>query len=791
MSHYTLPDPSLLTRGGVGPRLLATTSSSDALQNPGLRGELSSVLLGDVLPFVDGGPLDFAVGFGYGGGPIHADLAELGSLLVSGGSRDIMPSDWSIVTSIIMSILMRATPDEVRLILVDSKKRSQRVILDGIPHLLMPQITDMHQAVEALQWCAAETERRLERFSGVGANDLKGYNELVDRGVSGARSLPSYHLPSIVMVVDELADLMMVAKKDVEASIVRIAQLGRAAGVHLVLATQSPRADVVTDSIRANVACRACLKVAKSTDSEAAIGQTGAEELLGLGDMLFLLPGENEPLHVQGCYVTIVEIGDVVDHWKDQASPEWGVGLVPPSLPGEPNPLGDGPLVWQAAQLVVGDQLGSTSMLQRRLNLGYARAGRVMDMLEEMGVVGPARGSKPRDVLVGSLDELAAMRAGYSSGEEALAPMGDSYGDSLSQPGRDARRFCIVRATPEAGGPGAGQPMSLRTVAMDLCLPQALKCADELEKGHCELDSAEDAHYYVRERSGMDPSDFGRHLDGMDFVPVWFPLEGGLAPLDGRSECSGLRGGDSVLVLADGILDCAGISCALAGCSGTFGVPTYLQLPGYGLDFDRSKPVCSDRHFYERCMASTLAMGAIGYRRLKCPLFVFDGQVERSSERAFAKTRELAKAVRTSLGSQQPAEAAVICSFAGPRRGDEAERFDWPFGRPSADELIAGVGELIEGFTGMDSTALVLVERLPDADNAGIDGLVRRALGRVGHVAIVERVAGDSDQARLTCYYLGSGDVPSPEGDLRPLLKQEVLVPGWSVGLPPKLGTES
>lgn len=392
-----------------------------------------TVCFGDVLPYVDGGPLDFAVGLDANGQAVHVDLAKLPHLLVAGttgSGKSVM------VNSIVMSMLMRTTPDDVRLIMVDPKQVEFKDY-DGIPHLIMPVVTDMRQAAAALQWGVTEMDRRYRVFSNVGVRDLAGYNALVDRGAFAEQEFPLKHLPSIVMVVDELADLMMVAKKDVEASIVRIAQLGRAAGVHLVLATQSPRADVVTGLIRANVACRAGLKVAKSTDSKIAIDQTGAEKLLGHGDMLFLQTAwGDKPRRIQGCYLSDSEIAAVVEHLKGQAAPDYDTGMAPlgtvngqltmsldasgagAGSGGEASLNDDDPLAWRAAQLVVEHQLGSTSMIQRQLKLGYARAGRVMDMLEEMGVVGPAKGSKPRDVLIRDLDELATIRGTQSFEEE-------------------------------------------------------------------------------------------------------------------------------------------------------------------------------------------------------------------------------------------------------------------------------------------------------------------------------------------------------------------------------------
>ena len=389
-----------------------------------------AVLFGDVLPFVDGGPLDFAVGLDANGKPVHVDLAKLPHILIAGttGSGKSVA-----VNCIVMSMLMRCTPDDVRLIMVDPKQVEFKDY-NGVPHLIMPVVTDMRQAAAALQWGVAEMDRRYRVFSNLGVRDLERYNKLVDGPRGEDDGLPFTHLPSVVIVIDELADLMMVAKKDVEASIVRIAQLGRACGIHLVMATQSPRADVVTGLIRANVANRIGLKVAKKTDSQIAIDQPGAEKLLGHGDMLFLQTAwGDKPRRIQGCYLTDAEISQVVEHLKVQGAPRTDTQMAP--LPGSqpvtdlsPEAAGasgasasggepqagsdDDPLAWEAAALVVENQLGSTSMIQRRLKLGYARAGRVMDMLEEMGVVGPARGSKPRDVLIRDLDELATLRGG-------------------------------------------------------------------------------------------------------------------------------------------------------------------------------------------------------------------------------------------------------------------------------------------------------------------------------------------------------------------------------------------
>ena len=389
------------------------------------------VAIGDVLPCVTGGPLDFAVGLDAGGKPVHADLGKLPHLLIAGttGSGKSVT-----VNSIILSMLMRDTPEELRLIIVDPKQVEFSEYA-GIPHLAMPVVTDPRQAAAALQWAVTEMDRRYRVFSNLGVRDLASYNSLVTRIAEEETNLTT--LPCVVVVIDELADLMMVAKKDVEASIVRVAQLGRAAGIHLVIATQTPRADIVTGLIRANVANRIALRVSKGTDSRIIIDQMGAEKLLPHGDMLFLEASFGDmPRRIQGCNVTDEEKAAILNHIKSQPAarpcamapmPSAG-GQLPLDTSTEPagptgrggsaGPGDDDPLAWEAAKLVVENQLGSTSMLQRRMKLGYARAGRVMDLLEEMGVVGPAQGSKPRTVLVSDLDELETLRnADIPSGE--------------------------------------------------------------------------------------------------------------------------------------------------------------------------------------------------------------------------------------------------------------------------------------------------------------------------------------------------------------------------------------
>ena len=376
-----------------------------------------NVCLGDVLPYAKGGPLEFAIGRDSEGAPVVADLARMPHMLVAGttGSGKSV-----LINAIIMSLIMRTTPEQVRLILVDPK-RVEFSCYAGLPHLYVPVVTEPRQAASALQWAVTEMDRRLKVFERAGARDVKVYNKMVEDGKFDDQENPPKPMPYLVIVIDELSDLMMVAGKDVEASIVRIAQLARAAGIHLVLATQRPSADVVTGLIKSNVDTRVALKVSSSIDSRVILDQTGAERLMGRGDMLFRKAG-GVLRRVLGAYASDAEIESVVTFIRDQREPDYHDEILSAVVPGQPGAAtssdmagDDDPLVWEAAQVVVDSQLGSTSGLQRRLKVGYARAGRIMDMLEQKGVVGPPDGSKPREVLLDSdgLEELRAADMAY------------------------------------------------------------------------------------------------------------------------------------------------------------------------------------------------------------------------------------------------------------------------------------------------------------------------------------------------------------------------------------------
>ena len=377
-----------------------------------------NVNLGDVLPYVHGGPLELAIGRDAEGAPIVADLAKMPHLLIAGttgSGKSVM------INSIVMSLLMRTFPEDVRLIMVDPK-RVELSGYNGLPHLYVPVVTEPKQAASALQWAVSEMERRLKVFERIGVRKISTFNEKQAAGEFEKYDNPPAKMPYLVIIIDELSDLMMVAGKDVEASIVRIAQLGRAAGIHLIVATQRPSSNVVTGLIKANITNRIAFNVATGIDSRVIIDQMGAEKLTGYGDMLFSKVDWGKPKRIQGCFVSDDEINSVIDFVREQGGAEYHEEILsavaPASMSGGVAAGGSGgpsdtseddPLLWEAAQIVVESQLGSTSGLQRRLKVGYARAGRIMDMLEEKGVVGPPDGSKPREVL---LDEegLEALR---------------------------------------------------------------------------------------------------------------------------------------------------------------------------------------------------------------------------------------------------------------------------------------------------------------------------------------------------------------------------------------------
>ena len=473
--------------------------------------ERSIVLLGDVLPAAPEGALQVAVGKDVEGTNIVANVSSMPHLLIGGttGSGKSVA-----INSMIMSMLMRTTPAEVQMILIDPKM-VELTRYNDIPHLYVPVVTDAAKAASALNWAVHEMEERLKIFMEAGVKNIAAYNEyakkarevairqaekalikarektaaaaaeaeaaLAELGQAGtavasedgadpfdmASELPiedwsdedwsdedwdleddagylgrseqaaseseaeqkepelelpddlPKELPLFVIVIDELADLMIVAGKDVESSVTRLSQLARAAGMHLIIATQRPSTNVITGVIKANIVNRIAFNVGSGIDSRVILDSTGAETLLGNGDMLFSKPELGKPVRIQGCYVTEAEINDVTNHWRGQAKPSYHEEILMTAVSGTSaypaagffgGADSDDPLVWDAADIVVTTQMGSTSTLQRRLKVGYARAGRIMDNLEQKGIVGPANGSKPREVLVDDVLDLESIR---------------------------------------------------------------------------------------------------------------------------------------------------------------------------------------------------------------------------------------------------------------------------------------------------------------------------------------------------------------------------------------------
>ncbi len=406
-------------------RILAPIPGKQAIgvEVPNVSRDL--VALGDILGSDEARnatePLQVATGRDIHGRSVMMDLAQMPHMLIAGATG---AGKSSCINSLLTSILMRSTPDEVRLILVDPK-RVELGQYNGLPHLLTQVVDKPKNAANALSWAVREMEKRYDLLAEAGFRDMKGYNEAVDSGemakrmakVITAEEQPEpVRLPYILIVIDELNDLMMVAARDVEESICRIAQMARAVGIHLVIATQRPSVNVITGVIKANIPARLAFAVSSAQDSRVILDQIGAEKLVGKGDMLLMDGKSNVPLRLQGCWVTEDEVRHVVHAWKQQA-PEVvyddAVQEAAEGSPGIPGGSGSGggggseddDLLGQAMELIVRSQLGSTSMLQRKLRVGFARAGRLMDLLEQQGVVGPSEGSKAREVLM-TVEEL-------------------------------------------------------------------------------------------------------------------------------------------------------------------------------------------------------------------------------------------------------------------------------------------------------------------------------------------------------------------------------------------------
>ena len=384
----------------------------------------SSVTLGDVLPPADaGGPLLLGIGKDVAGESITGDLAKMPHLLVGGttGSGKSVA-----LNAMLINILMRATPSEVRLILVDPK-RVEMAQYNDVPHLYVPVVTEAKEAASALAWACAEMDRRLKILQRAKVKDIGAYDALLE-----SKKAPEWaeKMPYLVIVIDELADLMHVAAKEVEASIARLAGLARAAGIHMIVATQRPEANVITGLIKANIANRIAFSVATGMDSRIILDQPGAEKLTGLGDMLFSTPAWAKPKRIQGCFVSEKEIKEVTEFLKEQGIPEYHEDILTIDI-GSSGMVSGGsgrdvdPLMWEAGEMAVTQGFGSTSSIQRRFQVGYARAGRIMDMLQEYGVVGPPDGSKPREVLVDA-EALARIKYAHDNPDDDLEDFAES-----------------------------------------------------------------------------------------------------------------------------------------------------------------------------------------------------------------------------------------------------------------------------------------------------------------------------------------------------------------------------
>ncbi|UOO38747.1 DNA translocase FtsK [Oscillospiraceae bacterium CM] len=437
----SLADDIALSLGASGVRIAAMPNKISTVGIEVPNKLVSKVFLRDIIdsPTFKNAPskLTFAIGKNIGGEAIVGDIARLPHMLVAGTTG----SGKSVcLNSLILSILYKSTPDEVRFIMIDPKMVEFRVY-NGIPHLLVPVVTDVKKASGALQWAVVEMMKRYKLFSEANARDLDGYNKIMRKSEDGAA------LPQVIVVIDELADLMLTAAKEVEESICRVAQMGRAAGVHLVIATQSPRADVITGLMKANIPSRIALKVSSALESRIILDAGGnADKLVGNGDMLYAPIGSAKPVRIQGTWVSDAEREEVVEFIKKSAQPNYSeevIRQIDKAAEEKSDSKGDGDaasgvdydeLLPQAVDVIFESGQASVSMLQRRLKLGYSRAARIVDQMEQMNIVGPFEGSKPRPLLI-TRQQWREMQ--YIQG---TAPTGPELGirDDYSSPPDDA-----------------------------------------------------------------------------------------------------------------------------------------------------------------------------------------------------------------------------------------------------------------------------------------------------------------------------------------------------------------
>ena len=399
-----IPDKISVVGIEVPNRIVSVVLARDVIDSPEFRKSKSRI--------------SFAVGKDIGGNRIIGDIAKLPHMLIAGTTG----SGKSVcMNSLIISLLYKAKPDEVKLIMVDPKM-VELGVYNGVPHLLIPVVTDPKKAAGALQWAVTEMMRRYRMMADAGVRDLESYNKIAEATEEQEK------MPQIIVVIDELADLMLVAAKEVEESICRVAQMGRAAGMHLVIATQRPSADVITGLMKANIPSRIAFAVASAMESRIILDTAGAEKLVGKGDMLYAPLGQGKPKRVQGCFITDAEVQSVVDYIKKNDSAQYsaeiqedierravqggkGSPAAASAAMDEPEADAGDEMMPAAVEVLLETGQASVSMLQRRLKLGYARAARIMDELEEKGIVGPFEGSKPRQMLI-TREQWQAMKDG-------------------------------------------------------------------------------------------------------------------------------------------------------------------------------------------------------------------------------------------------------------------------------------------------------------------------------------------------------------------------------------------